>query len=366
MRFGASSVFRDVDSITVGADFREHLRRALEQCSSLIAVIGPGFLLRSNTDGPDYVVEEIAGALERRLRILPVLVHGAEMPRRDQMPEAIQDLAFRQAARLRGDPDFRGDVEAVLRWLAADLERPGDGDESDRRCLVLVSGPRKGARFEIHKERTLIGRSPKCDVPLETIVASPYHAEIVTTPQGLACQDLGSTNGTYVNGERVVGRRLLHDGDLIHVGDAILQVQLGSAGDRAAAANVSQPIEGSASAQLRVTLHVARFVRTGTQCCFINVTNLAGADVELTHVWMATTPATFPETPDRPLPKRLRPQESWETWIPLSQLPAMKADEDLNRLGRARLSTGVVAESVANESVPPSGSVPGGPIETLP
>jgi hypothetical protein len=55
-RFGPESVFRDVDSIAMGADFREHLRRALDQCSTLIAVIGPGFLPTSSTGGPDYVV----------------------------------------------------------------------------------------------------------------------------------------------------------------------------------------------------------------------------------------------------------------------------------------------------------------------
>jgi len=278
MRFGPDSVFRDVESIAMGTDFREHLRRALDQCSTLIAVVGPGFLRRSNADGTDYLVEEIAGALERGLRVLPVLVHGAEMPRHDQIPKTIQDFAFRQAARLRGDPDFGGDVEAVLRWLAAGLERAVDGDESNRRAL-----------------------------------------------------DLGGT------------------------------------GSSSTAGNSLQPIQDSATApRLRVTLHVAQFVRSGTNCCFINVTNLSDIDVELTHVWMATTPATFPDTPDRPLPKRLRPQESWEVWIPLSRLPVRSAGDDLHHLGRARLSTGVVVSSIANDSVPPSGSVPGGPIETVP
>jgi hypothetical protein len=117
---------------------------------------------------------------------------------------------------------------------------------------------------------------------------------------------------------------------------------------------------------VRVTVHIARFIGTGAPCCFINVTNLAPSDVEVTHVWVDSTPPAFPTTRDRLLPKRLQPQESWETWIPLSELPRGLAIDRLPQMARARLSTGRVVPSVANDSVPPQGSVPGGPIRDVP
>jgi hypothetical protein len=78
---------------------------------------------------------------------------------------------------------------------------------------------------------------------------------------------------------------------------------------------------GPSAGPVRVTVHLAYFVRTGTYCCFINVTNICrDVDVELTHVWVETTPQVFARNPDRRLPKRLQPHESWETWIPVSYL----------------------------------------------
>jgi hypothetical protein len=219
----------------------------------LIVVIGRSFLDRTSPTGPDYVVEEIGGALERSLDIVPVLVHGAEMPAPEALPERIRELAFRQAARVRSDPDFAADAETLLRALSA-------------RVLDAPGGPRGAGNAE----------------------------------------------------------------------------------------------------PLRVTVHVARFVKTNTPCCFINVTNLTPSDVEVTHVWIDSTPPAFPTTPDRPLPTRLRPQESWETWIPLAELPAQLESEALHRMARARLSTGAIVASVANDSVPARGSVAGGPISEIP
>jgi hypothetical protein len=362
VRFGPGSVFRDIDSIGLGVDFRERLRAALESCRALVAVIGPGFLRRGSVSGPDYVIEEIAGALERSLPVLPVLIHGAEMPSPDDLPERIRDLAFRQAARLRGDPDFARDADAVLRWLEMPATR---GDAAAARgaggppALELVSGPNKGTRVEIRKARTLLGRNRQCDVLLDSKMVSQFHAEIISGPDGLSCQDLGSSNGIYLNGERVSDRAPLHDGDLLHVGDTIWQVHLGDAAVGAAASRVG-PFP------LRLTVHLAHFAQTPIPCCFINATNVSPADVELTHVWLATTPPTYPTTPDRPLPKRLRPQETWEVWIPLPSLPGAVREAELHRLARARLSSGVVVESVANDDVPAQGVVPGGPITRVP
>lgn len=118
---------------------------------------------------------------------------------------------------------------------------------------------------------------------------------------------------------------------------------------------------------LRLTIHVAQFRGSGTFCCFINATNLRqDTDVEVTHVWIESEPKAFALNADRPLPKRLRPHETWETWIPLYEIPTDYIGENLYNLGRARISTGEVISSVENESVPERGQVPGGAIHEIP
>jgi len=111
---------------------------------------------------------------------------------------------------------------------------------------------------------------------------------------------------------------------------------------------------------VRVLIHLAGFVDSPERAAFfINITNLGvDRETEVTHVWMETSPRTH-VTPDaRPLPVRLRPFESWETWIYFDQLPSIPNSE-VFELGRVRLSTGEVFASTASAGVPELGFVPG-------
>jgi hypothetical protein len=116
------------------------------------------------------------------------------------------------------------------------------------------------------------------------------------------------------------------------------------------------------TSNLRLTVHRAFFAPNGPECFFINVTNI-GIDVELevTHIWFETSPPVYVVQHDRPLPKRLKPQETWETWVRVGSFDS-RPGQNIYELARARLSTGIVVESVYNEGVPMYGSVPGGPI----
>jgi hypothetical protein len=94
---GDDQVFMDVDTIAPGLEFAEVITQAVSTCQVLLAVIGPRCLTATDEDGQrrledpdDIVVLEIAAALERDIRVIPVLVEGAVMPRRQQLPE---DLA---------------------------------------------------------------------------------------------------------------------------------------------------------------------------------------------------------------------------------------------------------------------------------
>src|SRR5712692_10678421 len=96
--------------------------------------------------------------------------------------------------------------------------------------------------------------------------------------------------------------------------------------------------------QVRVRVHKARFVRAITQeCYFVNITNISlNREVEVTHVWFEC-PGMVPVVRDeRPLPKRLKADETWETWIAGDEIPAALRDVDVFKLARARISTGRV------------------------
>lgn len=111
--------------------------------------------------------------------------------------------------------------------------------------------------------------------------------------------------------------------------------------------------------KLKVLVHRARFLPGGPECYFVNVTNLsASREVEITHVWFETNPRVDVMPPARLLPKRLKPDESWETWIPVDTLPA-KNDEQAFKLGRVRMSNDAVVKSRKRRYVPSAGFVPG-------
>ena len=83
--------------------------------------------------------------------------------------------------------------------------------------VVRVGGGRAGERFALAAERTLVGRSPECDVFLDDVTVSRRHAELIQTGERFTIRDLGSLNGTFVNRRRVEAVEL-HDDDEVQVG----------------------------------------------------------------------------------------------------------------------------------------------------
>jgi hypothetical protein len=104
--FGPDGVFMDVEGIEPGVDFVDALERAVGSCEVLIVLIGKDWLVadvagtRRLDDPGDFVRIETAAALTRNIRVVPVLVDGAEMPRADQLPANLALLARRQALEL--------------------------------------------------------------------------------------------------------------------------------------------------------------------------------------------------------------------------------------------------------------------------
>jgi hypothetical protein len=87
--------------------------------------------------------------------------------------------------------------------------------------LVLPSGERIG----LGAESTTIGRLPDCTIPLADTNISRRHCEVRPSSKGYVVADLGSTNGTKVNGLRIQGEQTLEDGDIISVGSTHIRFE---------------------------------------------------------------------------------------------------------------------------------------------
>ncbi len=116
--------------------------------------------------------------------------------------------------------------------------------------------------------------------------------------------------------------------------------------------------------KVRFTVHRA-FFGNGKECFFLNVTNLLKErKIEVTHIWFEANQQIAVMQKDRPLPKRLEPDETWETWIEVRLLPEFIISNPY-KTARLRLSTGKVIKSKENIGVPTQGTVPGGPITQI-
>jgi len=118
--FGEEHVFIDIDQIDPGEDFVEVINRKVGSCDIAIVSIGPNWLNATDASGnrrlddeEDFVRMEIVAALERKIRLIPVLVGGARMPQKHDLPEALAPLSRRNAIEL-SESRFHADVNRLI------------------------------------------------------------------------------------------------------------------------------------------------------------------------------------------------------------------------------------------------------------
>ncbi len=128
MHFGSERVFRDVTGIDYGQDFEQVIVQRIEEACAVIVVIGDTWLSAADEagkarlfDADDYVVREIEAALEGGVVVVPVLIGGATMPRKEELPPRLADLAMRNAITI-SDERWAFDVERLAKVLAIDVE----------------------------------------------------------------------------------------------------------------------------------------------------------------------------------------------------------------------------------------------------
>lgn len=134
-------VFMDIDTIEPGVDFSEVIEHALESCDVVLSLIGPGWLQASDGHGhrrleapDDFVRMEILGALDRDVRVIPVLVGNARMPGSDELPPELARLSRRNAIEL-SDGRWHYDVGQLLAVLDGIARSSGrDGTPGEERA----------------------------------------------------------------------------------------------------------------------------------------------------------------------------------------------------------------------------------------
>jgi hypothetical protein len=203
--FGQNQLFKDVDSMPLGVDFRRVLSEKVGQCDVLLALIGDSWLnatlangQRRIDDPTDFVRIEIETALKRNIPVVPVLVGHAPVPPAEDLPETLRELAFRHGIYVRPDPDFHHDVTRLVRGIndvlgvSAPVAGPGLSPPRPRPAVPLAAeGPGSGlaAGLGAHSRSYILDKILKA-----TAGAAPVPPES-TIRIGI----LKSGNATYVN-----------------------------------------------------------------------------------------------------------------------------------------------------------------------
>lgn len=131
--FDQDQIFMDIEKIEAGSDFVEAIESAVGSCAVLLAVIGPAWLTSADAEGKprldnpeDFIRLEIATALKRNIRVIPVLVGGAVMPAASGLPDDLKPLTRRQAQELT-DNRWDYDTEQLVKIIEkAGIKRGAD------------------------------------------------------------------------------------------------------------------------------------------------------------------------------------------------------------------------------------------------
>ncbi|MFA5014220.1 MAG: FHA domain-containing protein [Actinomycetota bacterium] len=107
-------------------------------------------------------------------------------------------------------------IEEIASIILEDIKKIPEGSSG----LVIIKGPNIGDKFLINKSKLTIGRNLESDIFLDDITVSRKHATLKKSGNDFLIKDLGSLNGSYVNGE-IVDNVVLKNGDRIQIGKYI-------------------------------------------------------------------------------------------------------------------------------------------------
>ncbi|CAN5823128.1 hypothetical protein BH20ACI4_BH20ACI4_03510 [soil metagenome] len=139
--FKEDQIFIDIENLNPGDDFTQVIKDTVRSCNILLAVIGKYWLVTENInrlkDQNDLVRIEISTALNQNTRVIPILVHGATMPKQEELPENLIKLIRLQSVRLN-DISWKVDLTSLIEFMKK------------------IIGEQK--KLEINKEINMIGK----------------------------------------------------------------------------------------------------------------------------------------------------------------------------------------------------------------
>jgi predicted component of type VI protein secretion system len=164
--------------------------------------------------------------------------------------------------------------------------------------LIIQSGKHQGKKLVLSQPQVIIGRSPECHIRLASADISKQHCLLRSTPEGIFVLDLGSRNGTFVNGQVIGHETLLEPGDLLRVGPMEFQVPPGkstrpAAGAKRTARGVSDD-------------EIAHWLADETRETDVSddTTTIITAEHNLEPAPAAPAPSPVPAPPPRPEPAK--------------------------------------------------------------
>jgi pSer/pThr/pTyr-binding forkhead associated (FHA) protein len=103
--------------------------------------------------------------------------------------------------------------------------RKGKRQRGEPRVFMISQGSQAGLSAELAGGVIMIGRGADCQLILDDDYVSTRHARVVSSPNGIYVEDLGSTNGTYVNGQRITAPTTITLADMVRIGKTMLRLE---------------------------------------------------------------------------------------------------------------------------------------------
>jgi hypothetical protein len=113
--FSEDQIFIDIDSIGLGDDFVAYIENSVNNCDVLLAIIGSKWLkiIKQKSGEVDFVRLEIAAALKKNSKVIPILLENTKMPNENELPEDIRPLARRNAFFIN-PISFNSEIEKLI------------------------------------------------------------------------------------------------------------------------------------------------------------------------------------------------------------------------------------------------------------
>lgn len=177
-RFGRDRIFMDIDTIEPGEDFVTVIENAVSSCDVLIAVIGRSWLSPNGSgrlDRPtDFVRLEIATALRREIRVIPVLVQRASLPKPQELPDDLVKLTRRNAVELT-DLRWQTDVEQLISVMERVLAKRAEPEQPDE----ATNFDEQQRNQEVEKKRRVAERETAAPVTGGALAPVKKHTNLI-------------------------------------------------------------------------------------------------------------------------------------------------------------------------------------------